>query len=255
MSGTELAALIVDDEPIARQVVAEHLEGISGLRLAGEAGTGEQAFELIEQLRPDIVFLDIQLPEMTGFDVIRNLGEGRKPIFVLVTAYDQHAIRAFEAGAVDYLLKPVRRERLLQAVERARQRAGNQKLASEFERSVLRADPAGEFGGMGKIVGRSGHNYILLPPEKVIAVQAEGELVWILTKERRYLSTMTLGALEQRLSRQGFRRVHRSTLVNLSHISRMSRLSSQRWMLTLTNEQEVTVSKRKASAIRGILRW
>jgi DNA-binding LytR/AlgR family response regulator len=89
----------------------------------------------------------------------------------------------------------------------------------------------------------------------VIAVQAEGELVWIFTEGKRYLATMTLGALEERLASQGFSRVHRSTLVNVSHISKINRLSSQRWMLTMTNELEVVVSKRKASSIRGILHW
>jgi DNA-binding LytR/AlgR family response regulator len=155
---------------------------------------------------------------------------------------------------VDYLLKPVREERLHQAVERARRRAGDDRLHIDFKRRVLEADPAGESGSAGKIVGRSGQSYVLLPLEKVIAAQAEGELVWILTEGKRYLATMTLGALEERLASQGFSRVHRSTLVNLSHISKIGRLSSQRWMLTLTNELEVTVSKRKASSIREILR-
>jgi DNA-binding LytR/AlgR family response regulator len=151
-----MMALIVDDEAIARQVVAEHLEAIPELRIAGEAQTGEEALELIQRLHPDIVFLDIQLPGMTGFDVIRNLGEAPKPVFILVTAYDEHAIRAFDAGAVDYLLKPVREERLRQAVERARRRAGNEKLQTDFKRRVLEADPAGESGSGGKVVGRSG---------------------------------------------------------------------------------------------------
>jgi DNA-binding LytR/AlgR family response regulator len=116
--------LIVDDEPIARRVLREELELFPEVEIAGEAASGKEALLKIAELRPDLVFLDLQMPVMNGFEVIQNLQTATPPAIVIVTAYDQHAIQAFEAGAIDYLLKPVRHERLAQAVERVRQVTG-----------------------------------------------------------------------------------------------------------------------------------
>ena len=115
-----IRTLIVDDEPIARQVLRDELEAFSDVEIAGEAANGNDALGEIVRLKPDLVFLDLEMPGMGGFEVIRRLPEGVLPIVVIVTAYDRHAIRAFEAGALDYLLKPVSRERLEKALDRAR---------------------------------------------------------------------------------------------------------------------------------------
>src|SRR5579871_79223 len=115
-----LRTLIVDDEPIARKVLREELELLSDVEVVGEAEHGEQALEQIARMQPDLVFLDLQMPGIGGFEVVSRLGGGRLPIIVVVTAYDQHAVQAFEAGAIDYLLKPVNEQRLQKAVERAR---------------------------------------------------------------------------------------------------------------------------------------
>ena len=119
-----LKALIVDDEPIARRVLREDLEQLSDVEVLGEASDGKQALLQIEKLKPDVVFLDLQMPVMSGFEVVRNLSGKHAPVVVIVTAFDQHAIEAFEAGAVDYLLKPVNETRLRTAVERARSMQG-----------------------------------------------------------------------------------------------------------------------------------
>src|ERR1700720_2405991 len=115
-----MKALIVDDEPIARRVLREELELFPDVLIVGEAGDGKEALQKIAKLRPDVVFLDLQMPVMSGFEVVRNLNAPPFPVVVIVTAFDQHAIEAFEAGAVDYLLKPVGEARLRTAVERAR---------------------------------------------------------------------------------------------------------------------------------------
>ena len=120
-----MRALIVDDEPIARKVLREELELVDSVQIVGEADNGEVALEKIAFLKPDLVFLDIQMPVMGGFELLDRLNNGHMPVFVMVTAYDQHAIRAFEQGAVDYLLKPINRQRLLQAVERSQRIARN----------------------------------------------------------------------------------------------------------------------------------
>src|ERR1035441_9771865 len=115
-----MKTLIVDDEPIARRVLREGLEQFSDVEVVGEADNGRSALEQIEKLRPELVFLDLQMPVMSGFEVVRNLAGKTMPIIVIVTAFDQHAVEAFDAGAIDYLLKPVQDARLQKAVERAR---------------------------------------------------------------------------------------------------------------------------------------
>lgn len=239
-----MRVLIADDEPIARQVLREHLEGIEGLEVAGEASTGQEAIQGILELQPDLVLLDLQMPELDGLATARLLRGGRRPAVIFVTAYERHALEAFEVGAVDYVLKPVRRERLEQAVEKVRR----QNAASPSVSAA--AEP------MRKIVGRRGADIYLLDPGEVVAFQAEGELVHIVTsQEKRYLSDHCLKALEEKLERPRFRRVHRATIINTDHIRKISPLSSKRWLLTMSNGFEAVVSKRLAGSIREHGRW
>jgi two-component system, LytTR family, response regulator len=256
MTASVLRTLIVDDEPIARRVLREELEAIAGIELAGEADSGSAAIRAIADRRPDLVFLDLQMPGMGGFDVVRSLRQAEHlPVFVIVTAFDQYAIDAFDAGAIDYLLKPVRHERLAQAVDRARKLCASRGDVAHHVAKVqeIAAGAAGQ--AARKIVGRLRSEYVLLNESEVLAFEAEGEAVWIITAKQRYQATQTLKALEQRLESSRFRRVHKSVLVNLDHVRRMSAMSSQRWLLTLSNGQELIVSKRLAHNVRDILAW
>jgi two-component system, LytTR family, response regulator len=249
-----MKTLIVDDEPIARRVLAEELEAFPEVSLAGEASNGKQALLKIAEIRPDLVFLDLQMPVMSGFEVIQNLQSAPPPVVVIVTAFDQHAIRAFEAGAVDYLLKPVNATRLRKAVERAHSLQRHPlEVARELERASASAEAVSPAHGR-KIVGKTGEEYHLLDADDVLAFQAERELVWIVTAKQRLLATQSLQALEQRLAGTQFRRVHRNAIVNVNHVRKMSALSSQRWLLTLGNSLQLVVSKRLAHSIRDILR-
>ena len=245
-----LRTLIVDDEPVARRVLREELEGIAGVEIIGEADGGARAIGMISKHEPDLVLLDLQMPEVGGFDVIRAIRGGKRiPVLVIVTAYDRHALQAFEAGAIDYLLKPVGQERLALAVERARRISGS--AAAE---QIARLQEIGDGEGAPKrIIGRAGEEYFLLGTNEIFAFEADGDLVWIHTAKRKYLATQTLRDLEQRLSSVNFRRIHRSALVNVNHVRKMSALSSQRWLLTLGNNQEFIVSKRQAGSVRELL--
>lgn len=251
-----MKTLIVDDEPIARRVLREELELFPEVQVAGEAENGRQALEQIARLQPDLVFLDLQMPVMDGFEVVRNLKSGRLPVIVIVTAFHQYAIEAFEAGAIDYLLKPVNEARLRKAVERAAALHSKPLKVAEQLANIasIPRDAAGEAIGR-KIVGRIGEEYILLDAAEVLAFQAEGELVWIITAKQRLLATYSLRALEARLGRSPFRRVHRNAIVNVNHVRKMSALSSQRWLLTLSNQQQLIVSKRQAAGVREMLHW
>lgn len=245
--------LIVDDEPIARRVLREELELLPDVAVVGEAADGHEALQQIAKLEPDLVFLDLQMPVIGGFEVVRRL-EGRSlPVVVIVTAFDQHAIQAFEAGAIDYLLKPIRRERLEKAVERARKLRNRPKAVAE---NIARIAPTSDEVSLSRrIVGKSGSEYFLLDPKDVLAFQAEGELVWIVTAKHRFLAAQSLRTVEARLEKSQFQRVHRNAIVNVNHVRKMSPMTSQRWLLTLTNQQQLIVSKRQAHNIRNILQW
>jgi two-component system, LytTR family, response regulator len=248
-----MRTLIVDDEPIARQVLREELERFGDIEIAGEAANGQEALLKIAELHPDLVFLDLQMPVLSGFEVIQNLAAPPAPFVIIVTAFDQHAIQAFEAGAIDYLLKPVSESRLQRAIERARSMQGKQaELASQLDLMAASAKTLAPAGSR-KIIGRTGAEYHILNSEDVLAFQAERELVWIVTARQRILATQSLRAIESRLDSESFQRVHRNAIVNVNHIRKMTALSSQRWLVTLSNSQQLVVSKRQAHHIRQIL--
>ena len=246
--------LIVDDESIARKVLREELESIADVEIVGEADDGPTALAKIATDQPDLVLLDLQMPVMGGLDVIRSLKGGtRVPVFVIVTAYDEFALQAFEAGAIDYLLKPVRHERLAEALERAKRLSGRE-ILERLARLQDIADPA--TGPRNRrIVGRAGQEFFLLNASEIHAFQADGDVVRIIATNRSYEATQTLKVLEQRLKDSGFRRIHRNAMVNVDHVRKMSALSSQRWLITLSNGQEFIVSKRQARSVRELLHW
>ncbi|MBK5290655.1 MAG: response regulator transcription factor [Acidobacteriia bacterium] len=231
-----MKALIVDDEPIARQILRELLEDCPGVQVAGEASTGVEALQRMITLRPDVVFMDYEMPGLDGLATVNSLQGPSSPAIIFVTAYQQHALAAFDAGAVDYLLKPVRKERLQAALKKI-------------------ARPAANPGGLRKVMAQSGSDIILIDTAQVAAFQADGETIYILSGKNRYPSTYTLKALESLLPSPPFRRIHRQTIINTDHIRRISPLSSRRWLLTLTGGLEVIVSKRLATIVRSQTNW
>jgi DNA-binding LytR/AlgR family response regulator len=217
-------------------VLKEHLEAIPDVEITGEASTGPEAVEQIFQTRPDLVLLDMEMPGLDGLAVVRTLRGADSPLIIFVTAYGQHALEAFDVGALDYLLKPVREDRLRKAIDKARR-----------ERPAI-SSPAQPVAPR-KIVGRRGSDLYLLDPKEILAFQAEGELVHIITASERYLAEHSLKALEAELDLR-FRRIHRSSIINTDHIRKISPLSSKRWLLKMSNGFEAIVSKRLANIIR-----
>ena len=212
MGLTPIRTLIVDDEPIARQVLREELGSFADVEVCGEAGDGQDALVLVARLKPELMLLDLHMPGLGGFEVIQRLPNDSLPMVVIVTAYDQHALRAFEAGALDYLLKPVSGERLEKAIERARAMRGRpgEIVESLVRLTEVRLPEAGVVAaGSRRIAGKSGQSYHLLNLEDVLAFQAEREIVWILTGKQRYMATQNLRAIEAR-GRPRFYRVHQT---------------------------------------------
>jgi len=249
-----LNTFIVDDEQLARKVLREELEQIPGVLVIGEAENGKVALQMIERESPDLVFLDLQMPELGGFDVIKGLGQhSHPPVVVVVTAFNQHAIQALEAGAVDYILKPAGETRLAQSVERARRlKLAPAEAAAEL-RNIEKVLVSVAEGRSRKIAGKAGNGYILLNTSEVFAFKAEGEIVWIITNSKKYQAMHTLSELQTRLHNTAFCRIHRNAIVNMDHIRKMSAMSSQRWLITLANNFELIVSKRQAHSVRQML--
>lgn len=248
-----LRTLVVDDEPLARRVLAEELAETEHADVIGEAENGDDAINSIQQLQPDLVMLDIQMPVTDGFEVVRRIS-GPLPAIIFVTAFSEHALRAFEVGAVDYLLKPISADRLQVALERAREARRSPLESAQKVAETLNAENSSRGQRRPKIVARRGHDYHLLDLDEVYAFQADGEIVWILTAKSKFMATQTLHALDERLAGSAFQRVHRGALVNTDKIRKMGALSSQRWLLTLNNGLEFVVSKRQAPLVRDLIR-
>jgi DNA-binding LytR/AlgR family response regulator len=236
-----MRVLIADDEPLARRVLRELLQEFPWIRIVAEASTGTEAVERILEFEPDLALLDLRMPELDGLSAVKSLPGARMPLVIFVTAHERHALEAFDVGAVDYLLKPVRFERLQEALERARARLKPAQPPSD-PRPRLR-----------KIVGRSGAELLLFEPSDVIAFTAEGELVYVVTDSGRFLANHSLKYLESEVLPPVFRRIRRQVIVNTDHIRTISPLTSKRWLLKLSNGMEAIVSKRMAGAIREVV--
>ena len=212
-----IRTVIVDDEPLARERIGALLDGESDFTLEGEAGDGPEAVRMIERLRPDLVFLDVQMPGCDGFDVIAALDPGRAPFVVFVTAYDEYALRAFDVHALDYLLKPFDRERFGKTVDRVRDhfRTGGEissRLVSLIE--SVRDTPR----RVDRLVVRDSGRVFFLRTSDIDRIEAAGNYVSVHVGARTHLIRDTMGKMEERLDPSTFIRIHRSTIVHIDRI-------------------------------------
>jgi len=254
MSGT-LRTLVVDDEKLARDRLRGFLASVGGVELIGEAANGLEAVQMIEERRPDLVFLDVQMPGMDGFEVLRAL-PGPAPEVVFATAYDEYAIRAFEVQAIDYLLKPFARARVEEAVGRVRNRLKQGERGFDVE-AVVRRLEEGRKAYVTQISAHSGRRILLLPVEDVQWFGVENRLVYAHTSERAFMTNYTLRDLEERLDPELFFRVHKASLVNLRHVKEIVPWFGGRYRLAMRDhaKSEVAVSRTQARALRAKLRW
>jgi DNA-binding LytR/AlgR family response regulator len=239
-----MKCLIIDDEAAARSRLARLLSAHPNLEIVGEASDGLQALESIERLRPDLIFLDIQMPGLNGFEVLRSMPQGaRQPLVVFVTGFDQHALEAFEANALAYLLKPVESERLAAVLDRAAK-------ICEFERvaQVVRTN----IQPLKQIVGRKRDRLVLLAPDEVLYFVAEGGLIKAKTAAESYLVNYQLAELETGLAQSNFFRARRSVLVNLSGVKEIRPYFKSSFLLVMNDAAatEVHVSERQAKLLR-----
>jgi two-component system LytT family response regulator len=235
-----LRVVIVDDEPLARDKLRRYLAEDERVRVVAEAGDGLAAIEAIEAERPDLVLLDVQMPEMDGFEVVTALDVAPLPRFVFVTAHDEHAVRAFEVRALDYLLKPVDRARLTEAVGRAASVDGDEPPDARR----LLEDAPDTNRPLTRFLVRSRGRMQLVPIREVDWIGAAGNYVELHVGDRSHLVRGTLQSLEGRLPAEAFVRIHRSTIVNLDRIRALHPWSHGDLQVVLADGTELRMSRR-----------
>ena len=238
-----IRTLIVDDEPPARDLVAALLRDEPAAEIVGECADGLEAVTAIQRLAPDLVFLDIQMPGLDGFGVLSKIPAAQMPMIVFVTAYNQHAIRAFQAHALDYILKPFEYDRFREAFRRARRQLELQDTAAQQERLLaLLEDLHGE-PGWDRIALREQGRVTFLKPEEIDWVESEGNYTRLHTGKKSYLLRDTMTSLETRLTAKKFLRISRSTLVNLERVKEWQPMFHGDSIVILQDGVRLTVSR------------
>jgi DNA-binding LytR/AlgR family response regulator len=233
-----IRTLIVDDEELARDRLQVLLKPFRELEIVGHAGDGEEAIEKIVELRPDLVFLDIQMPACSGIEVAASLAAGR-PKVVFCTAYDEYALDAFEVHAVDYLLKPVSRVRLARAVEKVRRELEE---GEAVERVVASVVPT-------RFLGKRASKFTVVSRDSVLYFFSEGGLTQLNTSGQHYWMEPTLTDLEKRVDRSGFFRISRQALINLDHVTEVVPLIGGHGQVKLSNGKVLDVSRRRMKGL------
>ena len=244
-----LRVLIVDDEPLGRQRIEDLVRKDPSIEIAGTAADGTAAVQAIRTLRPELVFLDVQMPGMTGLDVIRELGPDEMPATVLVTAYDKHALEAFELAAVDYVVKPFDDERLEEAIKRARRLVGASESHFLRERmmELLRAESDGlkavRTSWLERIAVETRGKVKYIQVREVLYIVAAGPYAELFVADRKHLVRMSMNTLEEQLDPQRFMRIHRSAIVQLAMIDVLHKAPGGDYEIQLRNGIRLSVSR------------
>jgi len=246
-----ISTVITDDEVLARHRLGQLLRAQPGIRVVGEASSAAEAIELVKLTKPQLLFLDIQMPDMDGFDALAAMskdGDGPLPRIIFTTAYDKYAIRAFDIHAVDYLLKPYTKERFHEALSRARE---------QLERGDV-AQPSVAVGAKQhseRIVFKSGGRVIFLPLSEICWIASEQNYIRLHTNKENYMLRETIGSFEERIDPKQFLRIHRSTIINLSSVKEMRTDSAHGdFTVVLNTGQQLAISRKYRSRIAELIK-
>lgn len=244
-----IRALVADDEALARRSLIAILQGETDVRVVAEAANGLEALERLEEHSPDVVFLDIEMPGLNGFEVIGN--SRRSPLVVFVTAYDEYAVRAFEANAIDYLLKPIQPQRVRQALDRVRNnvQSGRSAYAESMKKLINAVRP----GVPRKLAARKGKRIVLLGVNEIIRIAIDDKLVFLHTTADRFLTDKSIAELEEDLSASGFFRINRGELVNLECVREIIPWFSGTCKVRLASGAELDVSRERARQLKELI--
>jgi two-component system LytT family response regulator len=248
-----IRVLIVDDEPLARRGVAVRLEAQPGMEIVGEASSGGEAIESIRHLQPDLIFLDIQMPDLSGIDVLRALPPDAVAAIIFLTAYDEYALAAFEVQALDYLLKPIDEVRFERALARAREFVRmyrHKDLYQRFEKLIALHDERKTEPFIRRVPVKSGKQIGFVPVEHIDWIEAAGDYVELHVAGKTHLLREALSSLELRLDPARFVRVHRSAIVQLDRITHIRALTNRDGYLTLRDGRSLRLSRNYSTRVR-----
>jgi two-component system LytT family response regulator len=233
-----IKALIIDDEELARELVKNYLKSIPEIEIAGECSNGFEGIKAIQELKPDLILLDIQMPKLNGFEMIEILDEIPEVIFI--TAHNQFAIKAFEMNAVDYLLKPYSSERLIEAVHKAIKKIRQKEIRTENFQKLVRQPLTDK---LERVVVKTGIKIKVIPVEKINYLEAQDDYVMIYTDEGKHLKQATMAFFEENLDSSAFIRVHRSYIVKIDQVLQLEPYGKDTYVAKLKNGITVKVSK------------
>jgi len=241
--------ILIDDEPLARQLIRSYLAAYPDMEVVAECADGFEGFKAIQEYKPDLVFLDIQMPRLNGFEMLELIDN--RPSVIFTTAFDEFALKAFEAHAIDYLLKPVVKERFSKAIEKWKSSVPT-KAAPDFS-PILESNVYE--GYQHRIVVKDNGLIRIIPANEIHYLEADDDYVRIVTKGGTYLKKSTLAHLEQTLDPQQFVRVHRSYLIPVSQLLRIEPYEKESHIALLQCGAKVTVSKTGMAKLKGLLGW
>jgi DNA-binding LytR/AlgR family response regulator len=253
-------ALIVDDEQLARERLRGMLAPFADVEVVAEAESGADAVTKIEKYEPDLLFLDVRMPGLDGFETLRMVETESLPLVIFVTAYDQYAVAAFEANAIDYLLKPVRQRRLEQALAKAREKLASRQAGAAQLNALLQSiqlpGARQPDSYLQRLPVRAQNRILILPVEQIVSLRIDRGLVSVMTEEGEFRTRYTtFTELEGLLDPQVFLRIHRQVMVNLNHVREITNFDKHSARLTLSGGQQVTASRSHLKELREAIRW
>lgn len=251
MSQKKKSVVIIDDEQLARDIIFEYLQDVEDFEVVGQCSNGFEGVKMIQDLKPDLIFLDVKMPKITGFEMLELIDD--PPFVIFSTAFDEFAIEAFDQSAIDYLLKPYSEERFGTALEKARgkfQSSGQaQKQLKEFIKSSSGSDT------LERIVVKSGSKINIIPISDIVHIEAMDDYVRINTVQGSYLKQNTMKYYEENLPQSEFVRTHRSHIVSISHISKLEPMGKESYVVILHNSKSLSVSKSGYLRLREVLKF
>jgi two-component system LytT family response regulator len=239
-----IRALIVDDEPLARKRIKRLLADEADISAIDECGTGRDAIKIIQDASPDLLFLDVQMPEIDGFKVLQSIREEQMPVVIFVTAYDQHALKAFEVHALDYLLKPFKRDRFKRALERARtQLAKGSGYETHAGLAALIAKLRADNNYLSRFMVKSYNRVVFIKANEVDWIESAANYALLHVDDKTHIVRETMQALEVKLSPKIFQRISRSVIVNLERVKELQPMGKGQYVIILVNGQRLAMSR------------
>jgi two-component system LytT family response regulator len=247
-----MKTIIIDDEALAIQIIKEYLSDIDNLEVIGEYHNGFDGLKAINDLKPDLVFLDIQMPKLTGFEMLELIEN--PPIIVFTTAYEEFALKAFEKNAIDYLLKPFSKTRFVQAVQKAQKQFNeNKPIAENYESLISNVNQNKE--SLNRIVVKESGKILIIPIDDVCYIEAADDYVVISNSTKEYVKNATLKYYEDKLPKSLFVRIHRSTLININFIKEIQPYNKETHAVIMKNGKSLKTSRQGSAELKAVLNF